>query len=165
MTRAGAAALEAALAVVPEAGEHASERLGAGVEARASRVVLEARQRPLLAGLELALDQHVADHAALARDGLEREEPDARHLLAVEAAVAAAEQLVAAADREHRGAAVDRLAAAAPPSARRSSATSSLLAVLAAADVVEVVLAGRDRVAHPERGHLELVAAPSALAA
>ena len=35
-----------------------------------------------------------------------------------------------------------------------------LFAVLAAADVVEIVRARRDRVRHPERCHLELVATP-----
>ena len=35
-----------------------------------------------------------------------------------------------------------------------------LLAVLAAADVVEVVLAGQQRVARAERPHVELVPAP-----
>ena len=156
---AGAAALEAALAVVAEAREHASERLGAGIEARAAGVVLEAGERPLLAGLELALDQDVADHAPLARDGLEREEADAGHVLAVEAAIAAAEQLVAAADREHGRSAVDRLVQRLRLP-REILRDEQLLAVLAAADVVEVVLARHDRVAHPERGHLELVAAP-----
>ena len=34
-----------------------------------------------------------------------------------------------------------------------------LLAILAAADVEEVDLAGRDRVAEPDRAHVELVAA------
>src|SRR5205807_365561 len=82
---AGAAALEAALPVVAEPGEDASERLGTGVEPRASRVVLEPGERAPLAGLELALEQHVADHAALSRDCLEREQPDAGHVLAVEA--------------------------------------------------------------------------------
>ena len=43
---AGAAALEAALAVVAEAGDDAAERLGAGVEPRAAGVVLEAGERP-----------------------------------------------------------------------------------------------------------------------
>ena len=70
---AGAAALVAALAVVAEARDHAPERLGALVEERAAGVVLEAGQRAPLAGLELALEQDVADHAPLAGDGLQRE--------------------------------------------------------------------------------------------
>ena len=76
------------------------------------------RRASALARLELAVEQHVADHPPLAGDRVEREEPDARQLLAVEAAVAAAEQLVAAADREQRRAARDRLAQRAPPSPR-----------------------------------------------
>ena len=72
----GAAALEAALAVVAEAREDASERLGAGIEARAAGVILESGERSLLAGHELALEQDVADHPSLACDGLEREEAD-----------------------------------------------------------------------------------------
>ena len=72
---AGAAALVAALAVVAEAGEHAPERLGAVLEHRAAGVVLEAGQRARLAGLELALEQDVADHPPLAGDGVQRQQP------------------------------------------------------------------------------------------
>ena len=71
------AALVAALAVVAEARDHASERLGALVEDRAAGVVLEPGERPRLAG-EVALEQDVADHPPLAREGLEREHADAR---------------------------------------------------------------------------------------
>src|SRR5262249_56889334 len=74
---AGAAALEPAFPVVAEAGQHAAERLGAGIETCSSGMVLEAGERPLLPGLELALDQDVADHPPLACDGLEGEEADA----------------------------------------------------------------------------------------
>ena len=109
------AALEAALAVVAEAGEHASEWLRAGIEARSAGVVLESGERPLLSRLELALDEHVADHALLAGDGLERKEADARHVLAVKAAVAAAEQLVAAAHGEQRRAPATASCERAPP--------------------------------------------------
>src|SRR5690348_14471941 len=69
---AGAAALEAALAVVSEACQHAPERLRAVLEHGAARVVLEARERAPLAGLELALEQDVADHPALAGNGVQR---------------------------------------------------------------------------------------------
>ena len=62
------------LAVVPEPVHDPAERLGAGVEQRPARVVLEARERPPLARLELALEQDVADHPRLARDRLVREE-------------------------------------------------------------------------------------------
>ena len=119
--RPSAAALEAALAVVAEAGDDAAERLGAGVEPRAAGVVLEARERAALARLELALEQHVADHPPLAGDRLERQQADAGHVLAVEAAVAAAEQLVAAAHGEQRGAAVDAPPPSAAPPSRRGS--------------------------------------------
>ena len=137
---ADAAALEARLAVVAEARDDAAERLAPGVEARAAGVVLEAGERPALAGLELALEQDVADHPPLARDRLVREEPDAGHVDAVAVAVAAAEQLVAAADGEHGGAARDRLldCVSLRGEIRRDQ---RLLAILAAADVEEVVLA------------------------
>ena len=74
-----AAALEAGRAVVAEAGDHAPERLGARVEDRPAGVVLEARERACLA-VELALEQDVADHPALAGDRLEREDAGAREL-------------------------------------------------------------------------------------
>ena len=69
---ADARALEAALAVVPEAGDHATEGLGAWVELGAARMVLEARERVDRARVELAPEQDVADHPALAGHGLER---------------------------------------------------------------------------------------------
>src|SRR5205085_12052133 len=68
---AGPAALVAALAVVAEARDDAAERLGAGIEVGPARVVLEARKRSLLARLQLALQQHVADHPPVARHRLE----------------------------------------------------------------------------------------------
>jgi hypothetical protein len=71
----------------------------------------------------------------------------------VETAIAAAEQLVAATNREHRRAAVDRLLQRLrlPCQVLRDE---QLLAVLAATDVVEVLLAGRDRVSHSHCGHV-----------
>ena len=116
---------------------------------RPAGVVLEARERPLLAGLQLALEQHVADHAALACHGLEREEADAGHVLAVEAAVTAPEQLVAAADREHGRAARDRLVQRLRLR-HEILGDKELLAILSTADVVEIVRARFDRVSHPE---------------
>src|SRR5262245_32392802 len=83
-----AAALEAALAVVAEAVNDPAQGLGARVEPRAAGMVLEAGKRLDKARLELALEEHVADHPALAGDRLEREEAHSRHVLAVEAAVA-----------------------------------------------------------------------------
>src|SRR4029453_16148412 len=56
-------ALVARLTVVPEPGDDPSERLGTRIQAGATGVVLETRDRTALAGLELALDQNVSDHA------------------------------------------------------------------------------------------------------
>ena len=69
---------------------------------------------------------------------------------AVAPAVPAPEQLVAAAHGEQRRAAVDRLAdrRALRGEIRRDQ---RLLAILAAADVEQVVRAGRERVAEPDR--------------
>src|SRR5262249_59316947 len=75
-----ATAFVAALAVVAETGDDAPEGLRAGVEPRPARVVLEPGERSHDPGLELALEQHVADHARVARDGLQREEADAREV-------------------------------------------------------------------------------------
>jgi hypothetical protein len=52
------------------------------------------------APLEAALEQDVADHALLTRDGVEREEAHAGKLGARAVAIEAPEQLVAAADGE-----------------------------------------------------------------
>ena len=84
----GPAALEAALAVVAEAGQNAAERLGARVQVRPPGVVLEAGQ-----GLPgpLALEQDVSDHPPLAGEGMEREEAAPRQLRAAAVAVEASE--------------------------------------------------------------------------
>ena len=71
---AGAAAFVAALAIVPEACDDPSERLRARFEDRAAGVVLEAGERPFDAGFQLALEQDVADHPALAALGPALEE-------------------------------------------------------------------------------------------
>src|SRR5262249_43233314 len=148
------AAFKAALAVVAEPGDDATERPRTGVELRAAGVVLEPRERAHGAGLELALEQHVADHARVAGDRLAREEADAGQVLAVEAWVRAPQQRVAAADREQRGTAVDRRA---HTGGLRDEVIGDqrLLAVLAAADVEQVVLARVDGVAHGNRAHVE----------
>ena len=132
-----AAALEAGGAVVPEARDDAAERLGAVVEDRAAGVVLEPGER--LAGPG-ALEQHVADHPPLARDRVQRQQPDPGQLDARDVAIEAPEQLVAAADGQERGAALDGLA---ERLALRGEVVRDelLLAVLAAADVEEVDLA------------------------
>ena len=95
------AALEARRPIVPESVDDAAERLGAGVQQRAARVVLEPGQRQTHAGLELALEQDVADHPRLAGDGLVRKERRARHERPVATAIPTAQELVAAADGEH----------------------------------------------------------------
>ena len=149
-----AAALEAGDAVVPEPRDDAAERLGAVVEDRAAGVVLEARER--LAGPG-AVEQHVADHPALAGDRRERQQADPGQLGAREVAVVAAEQLVAAAHREECGSALDsRVQRRAL--GREVGRDELLLAILAAADVEELDPV-RDGIAEPDRRHLELVAA------
>ena len=72
-------ALEPGLAVVSEPMDDATERLGAGVEQRPPGVVLEAGQEAHVPGLELALEQDIADHPRFACDRLVREETDALH--------------------------------------------------------------------------------------
>src|SRR5262245_26978399 len=67
-------ALEAALAVVPEPRDDASERLCALVEPRHPGVILEPGQRPAHAGLELARQKAVTDHPALSGNRLVRKE-------------------------------------------------------------------------------------------
>src|SRR5262245_66567976 len=95
-------ALESVLSVVAEARDHLSERLGAVVEIRSARVVLEARERRRHAGFELALEEHVADHAPLTGDRVLGEEPDPWQLRPRAVAVEAAEKLVAAAAGQER---------------------------------------------------------------
>ena len=67
---------------LPKPGHDAAERLGARVQQRPAGVVLEAGHRAPLARIELALEQHVADHPPLPGDGDEREDARARQLLA-----------------------------------------------------------------------------------
>ena len=129
------------------------ERLGVGVEVRASRVVLEAGECSARA-VEVAVEEDVADHAALARDRVQREEADAGQLLAVGEAIEPAEELVAAADREHRCTALDRsrqLIALRCEVAR----DQRLLAVLAAADVQQIVRTGLELAADAHRTDVE----------
>ena len=123
-------------------------------------MVLESGHRPAFPGVELALDEDVADHPAVAGDRLVREQADARLLDAVGVEVEAAEQLVAAADGEQRRAVRDvrpqRVALGG-----EVGCDQRLLAVLAAADVEEVDLAARHVVAGPDRADVELVPAPA----
>ena len=122
-------------------------------------MVLEARQGAVHTGLELALEQDVADHARVAGDGVEGEDADPREVGPVEIAVRAAEELVAAAHREQRRARRHRLTHTAR-FREQVLCNERLFAVLPAADVEEVVLARFQRVADGDGSHLELVAAP-----
>src|SRR5262245_10502318 len=152
---ADACALVAALAVVPEPRYDSAERLRAIVEPRDPGVVLEARERPPNARLELALEQAVADHPALARDRVQREEPRTGQLRAAASPVEATEELVAAAHGEHGGAALSSLPQRLAPR-REIRGDELLLAVLAAADVEQVVLARPQLVADAHRLDREL---------
>ena len=131
-------------AVVPEPRDHAAQRLGAVVEARDARVVLEAGQRPPHARLELALQQAVADHPPVARNRVERKEPGAGKLSAVPSTIEPAQELVPAAHGEHGRSAADRLSdRLAPRSEIRRD--QRLLPILPAADVEQVVFARAQR--------------------
>ena len=143
-----AAALRAVLAVVAAARDDAAQRLDVRAEPSCAR--RGSRTRPCaLHAVEAAVDQHVADDAGVAGDGLQVDEAGAEDLVALVAEVAVAEQLVAAADREQRRALGQRLAD------RRHLAAQlvghqHLVAVLAAADEDDVG-AGRGRGASPKR--------------
>src|SRR5712692_8495975 len=89
-----ATALPAALAVVAEPGHDAAERLRTRIQASAPRVVLESRERAAHAGLELALQEDVADHARVAGDRVQGEEADPRQVGALDATVRAPEELI-----------------------------------------------------------------------
>ena len=154
-----AAALPAALAVVAESGDDAAKWLRARIQARPSSVILEARERAAHAGLELALEQDVADHARVARDCVEGEEADPGEVGTMGVTVGAPEELVPAADREQRGASGNGLAHAVGL-CNEVKRDERLLAVLAAADVEKVVLARMERLSDGNGAHLELVPAP-----
>ena len=111
-------------------------------------------------GLQLALEQDVADHPPLAGDGVEVEDARAGQLDARPVAVEAAEELVAAADREQRRRRLPTASSSSAALRRDVRRNERLLAVLAAADVEEIVLSGPQRIAHPDRPHLELDPAP-----
>src|SRR6185437_10892658 len=152
-------ALEAAFAVVAEAGDDTPEWIRSRIEPGSADVVLEAGKRTSDPGLELALEQHVADHASFPRDCVERQQSDAGQLGPVEVSIRAPEQLVAAADREHRGSIghrptyVFRLR-------RQIRRDKGLLAVLAASDIQQIVLVGSQRIADRHRTHLKVMAPP-----
>src|SRR5438094_1178308 len=153
-----AAAFPAAVAVIAETRHDSAEWLRTGIKARPSRVVLEARERTAHAGLELALQQDVADHAGFAGDGVEWEDADARQVGAVKIAVRPPEELVSPADRE-QGRAGRRRFANTVRLFDQVLCDQRLLAVLAAADVEQIMLAWIQRVSDGDGPHLELVAA------
>ena len=129
-------------------------RRRAGVEQRASGVVLESGHHRRDAVAEVGLEQHVTDQPLLARERLVGEDSCARHPRAVAAAVAPPEQLVAATDGQHRGAGVDGSAQVVSP-CRQVGRDERLLTVLAATDVDEVVRPRLERVTGLDARHLE----------
>jgi len=109
-------------------------------------MVLEPDQRSPPAGLQLAAQHHVADHPRRPRRGLEIDQADSRHLVALVTAVDVAQQLIAAAHAEHGRTAGDRCRQVAGPQ-QQVRGDQPLVAVLAAAQVVEVGVG--ERIAGP----------------
>ncbi len=145
------------LAVVSEPGHDPAERVRAVVEDRPAGMVLEPDDGLPLAGLELALDQHVSDQPPVSGDRVNGEHPGARLLRARPVAIEPPQQLVAAADGKHDRAPSDRIRERC--AARREvRGDERLLAVLATADVEEVRV-GRRRVAEADVTDVELDAA------
>ena len=121
-------------------------------------MVLEPDDRPPLARVELALDQHVADQANISGHRVQRKDAGTGLLAPRAVTVVAAEQLVAAADGEQDRAAGHGLGQ------RRAAAgeigcDEGLLAVLPAADVEEIRV-GRRRVAEADLTDVEVDPAP-----
>jgi hypothetical protein len=154
------AALAAVLAVVPKACEHASEWLGPLVEEGPPSVVLETRESAPLSGIQLALEENVADHAPFTGDGVVREEADSGELCARTVAVEAPEQLIAATYGQERRVLGNGLA---EWRAFRLQVPrhESLFAILAAAHVIEVVFAGPDSLAEADRPIVEIDPSPA----
>ena len=148
-------------AVVAEARDHAAERLGAVVEERSPGVVLEARERLAGRRVELALEQHVADHPPLAGDRLVREE---RRRPASRSRRGRGSRVRAAGSRRRRraGRRRRRRRRGAPRARGEVGRDEGLLAILAAADVEEIVRTRRRAASPSPIGvDLELVAARS----
>ena len=101
-----------------------------------------------------AVQQDVADQAALSGDRVQRQQPDARDLGPAPVAVEPAEQLVAAADGEKRRPGGGRFGERAGL-AGEIGRDERLLAILPAADVEEVD-GRRHRLAEPDRLQLEI---------
>src|SRR5580765_6611585 len=154
-----ATAFEAALAVVAEAGDDTPEWIRAWIEPGSTDMVLEAGKRAFDPGLELALEQHVADHASFPRDRVEREQSDAGQLGPVEVSIRAPQQLVTAAHREHRGSIGHR-----PTNVFRLRGQivrdKGLFAILAASHVQQIVLIRPQRIAERDSTDIQLVAPP-----
>ena len=123
-------------------------------------MVLEPDERPR-AIAEVALEQHVPDHARRARVRLEVEQAEAAQLVAVVAAVDVAEQLVAAAHGEQRRAVRDR-ACELGAVALQVVGDQQLVAILAAAEQEEVDLGGVELLRRTQRALHELDPAPCA---
>ena len=121
-------------------------------------MVLEACEGAALARLELTLEQDVTNHACVAGDGLEREQPDPGQMGSLEIAVRATEELVPAADGERCDAVVDG-GKDLGTLGREILGDQSLLPVLPAADVEEIGSAP-DRCLHAHRFDDQLVSAP-----
>src|SRR5580765_847699 len=138
-----ATALEAALAVVAQAVDDTPERERSLVEPRPPGMILEPSER---ATCPVAVEQHIADHPALAGDRVEREEADAGELGTVALAVGTPEKLVAAAHGEH-GRAARRRFQYRLRARSEVDRDKGLLAILAAADVEQVVCARPQHVA------------------
>jgi hypothetical protein len=143
----------AVLAVVPKAGDHSSERLGAGIQVGPARVILEPGQGSTRPSLELAFEEDVADHAPVAGHGRVGEEPRAGKLDAGAIPVKPSEQLVAAAYGEQCRPAGDRFDER-RALVREISCDQALLPILPAADVEEVDV-GWDSIVNTDGAHLE----------
>ena len=151
------AAFEARRTVVSEAGHDPAQRQRAFVEDRPAGVVLEADDRPAVAGVELALDQHVADETPVTGHCVQWKDTGAGLLAPRTVTVVAAEQLVATADGERYGATGNRLR---EQRAARSEigCDECLLTILATSDVEEVGV-GRKVVPDADFPHVQVDAA------
>src|SRR5206468_12826694 len=120
------------------------------IEGRPPCVVLEARDRPPHARLELALEEDVTNHARRPGSRLVREELRSGHEDPVPAPVAPPQELVPTAHGEERRAAfygvANRFALAG-----EVGSDERLLAILAAPDVEQVVCAGDKGIAEAHR--------------
>jgi hypothetical protein len=152
------AALVARVSIVSEARHDLAEGRRTVVENRPAGVVLEASGRPALAGFELALDEDISDHAALAGNRMQGKDARTRLISARAVAVEPTEQLIAAAHRKYRRSVCHGLGECGA-TCGQIWGHERLLAVLPAADVVEIGVR-RQLVTEPDRPHDELDATP-----